>query len=44
MDSLLHELAGNFGGIEPRSLAAPIPNRRIGDRGISEERDEVLFV
>lgn len=33
MDSLFHRLFGDFEGIEPHSIAAPIPPRCVGDRG-----------
>jgi hypothetical protein len=32
----LHRLTGNFGGIEPPSIAAPISPRRVDGRGIPE--------
>lgn len=36
MDWLLRKLIGNFGGIEPRSIATQFPPRRVDGRGISE--------
>lgn len=36
MDWLSRSLWGNFGGIEPRSIAAPIPPRPIEGRGFPE--------